>query len=66
MDERIMKYIPKSKRAAVNDCWRDSDGYWITLKEGYEFYNLDSGARAICQDTISELRYQIAGIRKAE
>lgn len=66
MDDRIMKYVPKSKKAAVKDCWKDSDGYWITLHDGYEFSNLDAGARAVSRDTISELRYQIAGIRKAE
>ena len=65
MDAKIMKYVPKSKQAAIQDCWRDSDGYWITLKAGWEFSNLDAGARAVSQDTISELRYQIAGIQKA-
>lgn len=63
-DPRIMKYIPKSKQAAINECWHDSDGWWITLKEGWEFGNLDAGARAVSQDTIKELRYQIAGIQK--
>lgn len=63
-DAKIMKYIPKSKRAAINECWHDSDGYWITLKEGWEFSRLDSGARAVAQDKINELRYHISGIQK--
>ena len=72
-DPRIMKYIPKSKRAAINECWIEDAlcaeckcSYWITLKEGWEFGNLDAGARIVSQDTIKDLRYQIAGIQKAE
>lgn len=32
---KIMRYIPKSKRDAVNEAFKDSDGYWIFLKEGW-------------------------------
>ena len=34
MDAGIMKYIPKDKQDAVRDAYKDSDGYWICLKEG--------------------------------
>ena len=65
MDNRILKYIPKSKRAAIRDCYKtDYDGYWIILNEGWEASNTDAGCRTISQDTIAELRYQISGIRK--
>lgn len=56
MDENIMNYVPKSKRHAILDAYKDQDGYWICIKS-------DSG-HVIHEDTIQELRYQIAGIKK--
>lgn len=62
-DPKIMKYIPKSKRHTIESCWRDSDGYWITLKDGFNAGHMDvGGCHTIHEDTIAELRYQIAGI----
>lgn len=63
---RIMKYVPKTKREAVDEAYRDDDGYWIILKEGWEAERIDRGCRVICQDTVAELRYQIGGIRRCE
>lgn len=61
--DSIMKYVLKSKRAAISACWRDSDGYWITLKNGYNAGRMDNGGcHTIHEDTIADLRYQIAGI----
>ena len=60
----IMKYVPKSKKQAIKACWRDSDGYWIILHEGYNADRTDWNCRTIHEDTIPELRYQIAGISK--
>jgi hypothetical protein len=60
----LMKYIPKSKREAIRDIFHDSDGYWIFLKEGWNADRMDSECRVIHEDFISDLRYQIAGIRK--
>lgn len=64
MDKRIMKYVPKTKREAIYDAWEDSDGMWIMLKEGWNADRMDYNCRTIHEDTIKELRYQIAGIRK--
>ena len=63
-DKAIMKYIPKSKQAAISACWRDSDGYWIELHDEYNADRMDWNCHTIHEDTIAELRYQIAGIRK--
>lgn len=65
MDANIMRYIPRRKQAAVRDCYRDDDGYWICLHEGWEASNTDAGCRTIHEDNIRDLRYQIAGIVKA-
>lgn len=62
-DTQIVRYIPKSKRYMIESCWKDSDGYWITLKDGFNAGRMDvSGCHTIHEDTIAELRYQIAGI----
>lgn len=60
----IMKYVPKSKRAAVREVYHDSDGYWICLNPGYHASRTDTGCRTIHEDYISDLKYQIAGIEK--
>lgn len=65
MDARILKYIPVKKRQAVMDAYKDEDGYWITLRDGWEASNTDSGCRTIHEDTIADLRYQINGIKRA-
>ena len=67
IDDRILKYVPKSKHKAIRAAWQDSDGYWITLKDGYNAGRMDnSGCHTIHEDTISDLRYQIAGIEVDE
>lgn len=68
-DPRIMKYVPRIKRSAIQSAWIEEPlcddhecSYWIQLKEGYHFANYDTGARTVSQDTIPDLRYQIEGI----
>lgn len=63
-DEKIMKYVPKSKAEAVEDAWIDSDGMWIVLKDGWNADRMDFCCHTIHEETVAELRYQIAGIRK--
>ena len=64
MDAMIMKYIPRGRHAAILDAYRDSDGYWIRLKDGWhvEAY---SAEQTIHEDTISELRKVISRIRRS-
>lgn len=66
MDKRIMKYIPEKKKEAIRDAYRDEDGYWIYLKEGWEASRMDSDCRVIHEDYIADLRFQIGGITKKE
>ena len=61
----VLKYVPKGKREAIRDAYRDEDGFWICLKDGWEASRTDSGCRTIHEDTITDLRYQIAGIKRA-
>lgn len=62
MDERIMKYVPRSKQAAIEHTWHDNDGYWILLRNGWR--NGNWGGRTIHEDTIRQLRKEIAAIEK--
>ena len=64
MDSRIMNYIPASKKDAIRDAYRDEDGYWICLREGWEASRTDRECRTIHEDKISDLKYQIAGIQR--
>lgn len=64
MDERIMKYVPKTKREAVSSAWIDSDGMWIVLKDGWNADRMDWNCHTIHEETVRDLRWQIAGIRR--
>lgn len=66
MNNKIMKYVPKSKVDAISDAWTDDDGMWITLKDGWQAGRMDYGCRVIHEDYIKDLRYQIAGIERTE
>ena len=66
MDGSILKYIPKSKWGGIADCFRDEDGIWIWLNEGWNADRMDSNCRVIAEDTIAQLRYQIGGIKKVK
>ncbi|MBR2592021.1 MAG: hypothetical protein IKD62_03540 [Oscillospiraceae bacterium] len=66
MDKYIMRFVPESKKDAIRDCWRDSDGMWIMLNDGWEASRMDSGCHTIHEDYMKDLRYQIGGIRKEE
>lgn len=66
MDQSILKYVPASKREAILDAYRDQDGIWITLRKGWEASRTDSGCHVIHEDTIKDLKYQIAGIQRQE
>jgi hypothetical protein len=62
MDQKLLRYVPASKREAVRDAFRDSDGIWIFLRQGWEASRTDSGCHVIHEETVAGLRYQIAGI----
>ena len=64
MMKQLIDYVPKTKRAAIHDIFRDDDGIWIFLNEGWNADRMDFECRTIHEDTITELKYQIAGIRK--
>ena len=65
-DQRIMKYIPKNKAESVADAFIDEDGMWIYLKDEWNADRMDVDCHVIHEDTIKQLRYQIAGIRRKE
>lgn len=66
MDQDIMKYVPLSKRDTISKAYRAQGGYVIILKDGWEASRTDAGCQVIHEYTISDLRYQIGGIKPLE
>ena len=62
IDENLLKYVPKTKRIAIKAIWKDDDGYWIILKNGYHASLTDERCRTIHEDNIRNIRYQVRGI----
>ena len=62
--EQILRYVPKSKLEAIADAFQDDDGIWIWLKDGWNADRMDRDCHVIHEDTVKQLRWQIAGIRK--
>ena len=62
MNTKLLRYVPKKFHIAISDIFKDSDGYWIFLKDGW----LDSvnQCHVIHTDTIAELKEEIRLIEK--
>lgn len=56
----MKRYIPKSKRKFVCDCYKDDDGYWIHLSD--EVYNPTTGSRTIHADTLKDVLMELKGV----
>lgn len=58
----LLMYIPKRFHKAVREAYRDDDGYWICLKDGW----VDGiiGTHVIHTDTVAELREEARLIEK--
>ena len=56
-------WIPRKYRKFVKEAWRDDDGYWVQLHAGYVFSV--EGSTVISQDTIGEIKEQLATIKEA-
>lgn len=63
--KQIIEYVPKKLRCAVDEAWKDDDGYWISLKEGWENCE-DQECDIIHEDTIADLKMRIKGIWTTE
>jgi len=66
MKKDLIDYIPDKYKPAIDDIFRDEDGIWIYLKQGY--YADGMGCYNECQiiheDTIKELLYQVRLIKE--
>lgn len=52
MKKKLLDYIPKKYKNAVDEFYKDSSGYWLILNDGYileDYY----GAHVIHEDTIN-------------
>ena len=61
--EKLPYWVTRNRKA-VKEAWHDDDGYWVQLKPGYIFSNYHS--TIIGQDTIAEIKEQLATIEKGE
>lgn len=53
MKKKLLDYIPKKYKNAVDEFYKDSRGYWLILNDGYileDYY----GAHVIHEDTIND------------
>ena len=62
-DFRIWKYIPKKYHDAIDFAHKDSDGYWVYLKQGYRAYDLAEDCGIIHTYTIKDMREDLKTIR---
>ncbi|MCM5673022.1 hypothetical protein [Staphylococcus hominis] len=63
MDEKLLlKYVPKKYRDCVLDLYKDIDGYWLILKDGYKSTTTDTPT--IHEFTIKELKSALPTIIK--
>jgi len=56
--------IPKKYHTAIKEIYRDSDGYWCMIKEGYTS-GIDEG-RVIHEESAKGLLREIRNIRRYE
>lgn len=55
IDARYMKYIPKKHKDKVKALWKDSDGIWLILKNGWGTTTMGEDCHTIHEDTIPDL-----------
>lgn len=56
----IEKYIPKKHQDKVEEFYKDIDGCWLNLKEGY--ISTDTEATSIHEDTIKDVKSKLKTI----
>ncbi|RIM48126.1 hypothetical protein BUY22_02065 [Staphylococcus cohnii] len=56
-DLSIEKYIPKKYRNSIDEFYKDIDGCWLNLKEGY--ISAENEATSIHEDTIKEVKKKL-------
>ena len=61
--QKIMDYVPWCKADAIHACWKDSDGYWIQLNEGW-VATRSTAEHTIHEDSLRQIGYQMGGVKK--
>lgn len=66
IDPIMWKYVPKKYRPVISGLWRDSDGIWMMLKDGWE--NGDGGQtfhEGTFKEVLIRLRHDMRKVRAA-
>jgi hypothetical protein len=53
MDEKLLNKVPKKYHPAIKDIYRDEDGYWAYIENGYKIDNYYT-EHTIHEDTLRE------------
>lgn len=61
--QKIMDYVPWCKVDAIHACWKDSDGYWIQLNDGW-VATRSTAEHTIHEDSLRQIGYQMGGVKK--
>lgn len=61
----MIEKLPKKYQKAVKDFYKDQDGYWLTLREGYYLDGYDA-EKTIHEDTKAEILTVLRECLRAE
>lgn len=66
MPSNLMNWIPKRYREAISDAYRDQDGIWVCIKEGWTCDETVCGsARTIHEDDLKRILECVKTIKKS-
>ena len=62
MGKPLASYIPAKHRDKIEEIYRDSDGIWVFLKDGWGTITMGEDCHVIHEDTIKQVLEVMKGI----
>lgn len=63
MDKTLLNKIPKKYHPAIKDIYKDEDGFWAYIENGYKVKNYYT-EHTIHEDTLTEFKRVLASVVK--